>query len=109
MPSPENNPELHGNVPDQCAVVLLLIDVINGLDFEGSEEFAIRALAKAHRIAALRESAWRAAVPVFYLTTTTSGAGARTLAASSNIGSRPMRPADRSYSCSRRRRRTTWC
>ena len=67
MPSPENNPELHGNVPDQCAVVLLLIDVINGLDFEGSEEFAIRALAKAHRIAALRESAWRAAVPVFYL------------------------------------------
>lgn len=67
MANPESNPDLHGNVPDQCPVALLLIDVLNGLDFEGSEEFASRALQTAERIGALRESAKRAGVPVFYV------------------------------------------
>jgi nicotinamidase-related amidase len=67
VPNPANNPDLHGNVLEQSPVALLLIDVINGLDFEGSEEFAVRALAKAQRIAALRHSAKRAGVPVFYI------------------------------------------
>jgi nicotinamidase-related amidase len=67
MPNLENNPNLHGNVPDECAVALLLVDVINGLDFDGSQEFAARALAKAERIAALRLGAKRAGVPVFYV------------------------------------------
>ena len=34
---PAKNPDLHGNVPENSAVVLLLIDVINDLDFDGSE------------------------------------------------------------------------
>jgi nicotinamidase-related amidase len=67
MANPENHPDLHGNVPDQCSVALLLIDVLNGLDFEGSQEFAARAVRMAERIAALRENAKRAGVPVIYV------------------------------------------
>jgi nicotinamidase-related amidase len=67
MANPESNPDLHGNVPDQCPVALLLIDVLNGLDFEGNEQFVGRALDTAKRIAALRQSAKRAGVPVFYV------------------------------------------
>ncbi len=40
MPQPAKHPDLHGNVPDDRALALLLIDVLNPLDFEGSEEFA---------------------------------------------------------------------
>jgi nicotinamidase-related amidase len=67
MANPESNPDLHGNVPDQCRAALLLIDVLNGLDFEGSEPFVGRALDTAKRIAALRQRAKRAGVPVFYV------------------------------------------
>ena len=34
---PAKNADLHGNVPEQSSVALLLIDVINDLEFEGSE------------------------------------------------------------------------
>ena len=38
---PESN-DLHGMVPDSNETVLLLIDVINHLDFEGNEGNDIR-------------------------------------------------------------------
>jgi nicotinamidase-related amidase len=64
---PETHPDLHGNVPDNHETALLLIDVINALDFEGGEEFAQRALAVARRIAELKRRARLAGIPVIYL------------------------------------------
>ncbi|MBT1073251.1 hypothetical protein [Pelotalea chapellei] len=50
---PANNEDLHGNVPESCTVALLLIDVINDMEWEGGEALAERALpmAKADRSA----------------------------------------------------------
>jgi len=46
---------------------VLIIDMINDLDFEGAEELAPVALRIAERIAALREAADRSGVPVVYV------------------------------------------
>lgn len=73
MPSPDNNPGLHGNVPDQCAVALLLLDVLNPLGFEGGQAFAPRALATAQRVRRLTTNARRAGVPVIYVNDNTFG------------------------------------
>lgn len=79
MANPESNPDLHGNVPDQCSVALLLIDVLNGLEFEGSEQFADRAIDVAKRIAALRQRARSTRTCRCSTSTTiTLAAGART-------------------------------
>ncbi|HEX5100555.1 MAG TPA: isochorismatase family cysteine hydrolase [Polyangiaceae bacterium] len=67
MPDPAKHPDLHGNVPDDCPVVLLLVDVLNALRFEGSDAFLPRALTVARRISALRARARRARVPVIYV------------------------------------------
>jgi nicotinamidase-related amidase len=47
-------------------VALLLIDVINDLEFEGSEALARQAVPMAHRIAALKRRAKAAGIPVIY-------------------------------------------
>ena len=39
---PAKNEDLHGNVPDKSNVALLLIDVINDLEFESGEELSWR-------------------------------------------------------------------
>lgn len=67
MPEPENNPDLHGNVPDHGPLVLLIVDVLNALRFEGSEAFAPRAIAVGRRIAALKKRAKDAGIPVVYV------------------------------------------
>jgi hypothetical protein len=48
------NTDLHGNAPDNSPVALLLIDVINDLEFEGGEKLLRHALPAAKRIAAQR-------------------------------------------------------
>ena len=58
--------DLHGNAPDKSEVVLLLIDVINDLEFEGGEELLRNALPAARNIARLKERARNAGVPVIY-------------------------------------------
>jgi nicotinamidase-related amidase len=65
--SPAKNPDLHGNVPENSAVALLLIDVINDMDFEGSEALVKQAPAMADRIASLKRRAKSAKVPVIYI------------------------------------------
>lgn len=50
-----------------CSVALVLIDVVNGFDFEGSERLARDAEEAAPKIRALREAAHRASVPVIYV------------------------------------------
>jgi nicotinamidase-related amidase len=63
----EKNPDLHGNVPERCSVALLLIDVINDLEFEGSEALVQQAVPMARRIAALKRKAKAAGIPVIYV------------------------------------------
>lgn len=63
----KKNPDLHGNAPDDSAIALLLIDVINDLDFEGGAELFRHALPAAKNIADLRERAHQAGVPVIYV------------------------------------------
>jgi nicotinamidase-related amidase len=52
---------------DECASALVLIDVINGFDFEGSEGLVEAAQQAAPQILRLRERARKAGVPVIYV------------------------------------------
>ena len=63
---PAKNPDLHGNAPDTCEVALLLVDVINDLEFPGGRAILAPALRAARRIAALKARARKARVPVIY-------------------------------------------
>jgi nicotinamidase-related amidase len=63
---PQKSEDLHGNAPDQCPVALLLIDMINDLEFPGGENVAKPATAAAERIAALRQQARERGIPVIY-------------------------------------------
>jgi nicotinamidase-related amidase len=63
---PARNPDLHGNAPDKSAVALVLIDVINDLEFPEGEQLLRFALPMAERIAALKTRAGEAGVPVIY-------------------------------------------
>ncbi|MDQ2644108.1 MAG: cysteine hydrolase [Myxococcota bacterium] len=67
MPAPEKHPDLHGNVPENCRVAVVLVDVLNALRFEGSEGFVPKALAVAERVARLKQRAAAANVPVVYV------------------------------------------
>lgn len=67
MARPEKHPDLHGNAPDESAVALILIDVLNALDFPGSESFLPRAVAVGQRIRELKQRAKRSGVPTIYV------------------------------------------
>jgi nicotinamidase-related amidase len=64
---PKRNPDLHGNAPDKCGVALLLIDVINDLEFPEGEQLLRYALPMARQLAALKERAVKAGVPIIYV------------------------------------------
>ena len=64
---PAKNEDLHGNVPDKAAVALLLIDVINDLEFENGRELLKYALPMAEKIAALKKRAKQAGIPSIYV------------------------------------------
>ena len=64
--SPKGN-DLHGSVPDQSPVALLLIDVINTLDFPENEEIVERVGPMAHRIADLKRRAKALGIPAIYV------------------------------------------
>src|SRR6185503_4240904 len=59
--------DLHGSAPDECAVALLIIDMINAFDFDGAEAMLPRALAAARATAELKQRARKAGVPVVYV------------------------------------------
>jgi len=64
---PAKNVDLHGNVPDEAEVALLLIDVINDLEFDDGRGLLRHALPAAERLAALKRRAKEAKVPVVYV------------------------------------------
>jgi nicotinamidase-related amidase len=59
--------DVHDNVKDDTAVALLLIDVINDLEFDGGEALRTYALPMATRIAALKRRATDAGIPAIYV------------------------------------------
>jgi nicotinamidase-related amidase len=64
---PAKNPDLHGNVPENSPVALLLIDVINDMAFDGAELLVRQAVPMARRIAALKRRARDARIPAVYI------------------------------------------
>jgi len=64
---PAKNEDLHGNVPDKADIALILIDVINDLEFDSGRELLRHALPMAERLAALKKRAKRSGVPVIYV------------------------------------------
>ena len=64
---PAKNEDLHGNVPDKSSVALLLIDVINDLEFSGGEDLLRHALPVSKDLAELKRRAKEAGVPVIYV------------------------------------------
>jgi nicotinamidase-related amidase len=65
--SPTNNQDLHGNVPDDSSVVLILIDLINDFEFAGADPMFKNTLAIAQTIAQLKKNAKAAGIPVIYV------------------------------------------
>lgn len=64
---PIKNPTLHGQVPDSAPVALLLIDMINAFDFDGSEALFEHALPMAERLAKLRRACKQHTIPIIYV------------------------------------------
>lgn len=61
------NRDLHGNVPDRSAIALILIDVINDLEFEGGKQMLRFARKMAPRLARLKQRAYAKNIPVIYV------------------------------------------
>ena len=59
---PAKNPSLHGNAPDKCETALLLIDVINDLQFPEADQMLDEAVEMARNLVRLKR---RAAAPAF--------------------------------------------
>ncbi len=64
---PAKNTDLHGSAPDKSGTALLLIDVINDLEFPEADQMFGAAVKMAHRLARLKERAYRAGVPAIYV------------------------------------------
>ena len=64
---PAQNEDLHGSAPDKCDVALLLIDVINDLEFPEGDQLLRHAVPMAHKIAALKRRAKQEGVPVIHV------------------------------------------
>ena len=64
---PHQNQDLHGNVPDKSDVALLIIDVLNDLEFEGGEDLLPAAVPMARALAALKRRAKEAGIPCVYV------------------------------------------
>src|SRR5687768_1619350 len=64
---PRKNEDLHGNAPDKADVALLLIDVINDLEFPEGDQLLRHALPMARQIAGLKRRAKQEGVPVIYV------------------------------------------
>ena len=64
---PTKNEDLHGMVPDKSTVALVLLDVINDLEFDGADKLLPHALKMADNLAALIGRARKAKIPVVYV------------------------------------------
>jgi nicotinamidase-related amidase len=67
MPTPAKNLDLHGSAPDTSAAALLLIDVINDLQFEDGERMLESALPMARALARLKRRCHSLGIPAIYV------------------------------------------
>lgn len=67
MGAAKRNSDLHGSAPDKCEIALLLIDVINDLDFPEANQLLRFARPMARKILRLKNRAKKAGVPVIYV------------------------------------------
>ena len=59
--------DLHGNAPDRSTAALLIVDMINDLDFPGNEELLQQAKALGRRVAQLKRRCRDANIPAIYI------------------------------------------
>jgi nicotinamidase-related amidase len=64
---PAKHHDLHGNAPDKADTALLLIDVINDLEFDEGRRSLEQALPMARRLVELKRRAKEGGVPVVYV------------------------------------------
>ena len=64
---PARNADLHGSAPDKSEIALLLIDVINDLDFPEANQLLRFARPMARKLLRLKERAKKAGIPVIYV------------------------------------------
>jgi nicotinamidase-related amidase len=67
MPNPAKNEDLHGNVPDKSPLALLIVDMINDLEFPGGDRLAEQAMPVTRRIRDLRRRARQLEIPTVYV------------------------------------------
>lgn len=65
--TPSDNQNLHGNAPDRCRVALLIVDMINALDFPGNEQLVRESVRLGQHIAALKGRCQKAGIPAIYI------------------------------------------
>ena len=66
-PMPTKNLDLHGSAPDKSKVALLLIDVINDLDFPEANQLLRYAQPMARKLLRLKQRAKKSGIPVIYV------------------------------------------
>ena len=64
---PTRNPDLHGSAPDKSETALLIIDIVNDLDFPEANQLMRYAPAMARRIAKLKARTKKAGIPSIYV------------------------------------------
>jgi nicotinamidase-related amidase len=67
--SPVETPQIKdplNHAPDKAGVALLLVDVINALEFDGAEKLHQHAMPMAHALAALKARCKQAGIPAIY-------------------------------------------
>lgn len=61
------NEDLDGNAPDSCPVVLVLVDVLNDVDFPGNSQLLKSVNSLGKNISALKKRCKDAGIPVIYV------------------------------------------
>jgi nicotinamidase-related amidase len=64
---PARNRDLHGSAPDESDIALLLIDVINDLDFPEADQLLRYARPMARKLLRLKQRARKSGIPVIYV------------------------------------------
>lgn len=64
---PAKNQNLHGSAPDKCETALLLVDVINDLEFPEADQIIKPAVEMAHNLSRLKQRAKKAGLPAIYV------------------------------------------
>ncbi len=65
--SPSDTQDLHGNAPDRCRAALLIVDMINTLDFPGNEKLVRESVKLGRSIAKLKQRCRETGIPTIYI------------------------------------------